>query len=1248
MSVITRLFFALWCFMSVQTAFADSMQLGSMAKADFSREFSFGADVESLIGGQGNWLYFTGKDGVVTVSDVEGKRLMTLQAKDASGHPILKKPHSVATTASLIYVLDGESNQVAMFNHKGEYQASFGPGKGGLFSSGGGVEIKAAKAVAVYEGIVYVLDGGNNNIQMFGSNGVYLGVFGLRPSSKQGKNEEKVHLLDEPIDLQIDLRGQIYVLDVGDQLLKVYSLSGEYVRHLPKTGRLEAFAVAQDGVYVADAEKLFIQKYDFNDKPVYRFGSKGKDRAQFQTVSDLTVVKNREVIVSDDNKKMVTVFVADAGDALESIPKPLTQRFVQWEGMFAATATQLVSNGDDLIYGVDLNDKSIVRFKNGVADAHFKIKDLMPVALALDSAGGLWVLDDKKSRVVKVDDKGNVLPKAFGSSGSGAGQFSDPTDLAISSSGRIWVADGGNDRIQVFSGEGIFQNEIRKLDNPLVISVSPQEGLFVLEKRKVLIYTPKLELLATIDKNQENPAAKLDEPKDILATSDELMILDGNQVKVYSHAGKYLRAFSVKGKNRGELIEPISIARKDEATFLIAEQENKRIQTFSTQFKPVAPKQLTAEAEVHAIHLRWLSPALPYLKQYVIYRSKDENKGFVRSATSVSNEYIDRGLEAEGQYFYRVGVETVQGYEGQTSALASAVAKKYTPSLIVTPMIEATPWQLKISWEPIVSEYLSGYRIYQKEGDEFTLLVEAPSAVFVKTGLQPNSRYTFYIAALSKDGLESEKVAVNGMTAIFNKPPLEIEVIKLRNVFSNSYKIYEQDGVGIVRLTNNTNATMDGVQLSFVLKDFMDYATETSGMHLLPGQSIEVPLKAVFNNNILTVTEDSPVQAMLEASHFDNGKREFISKTMTVNVYDKHKLLWDERGRYAAFITPKDPPLVAFTRSIASQYKDVKDETQLASIIYHALGTLGLTYVQDPTNPYQVMSGNVSLVDYIQFPRETLFHKSGDCDDLTALYSAALESLGIETRVIEVPGHMFMMFNTGAVADIDGYTMDDMYVAYEDKLWIPVETTLLGNTFLKAWEKGAESYYKYLGKGLAVLDIHQAWTTYKPASLPDNKEKVSEVSKAAIEKKFPNEFLSMLKISSTTKTHRYQQLIESNPKDLDAHMQIGILVAKQGDTEEAMKYFNKVVELDPKNAAALNNKGNLLMMGDHYLEAQEAYRKAADASPDDPYVLISLTKAYRASNNLKEAKKAFDRALKIAPTIKKKYKTLTLELQNTL
>ena len=73
--------------------------------------------------------------------------------------------------------------------------------------------------------------------------------------------------------------------------------------------------------------------------------------------------------------------------------------------------------------------------------------------------------------------------------------------------------------------------------------------------------------------------------------------------------------------------------------------------------------------------------------------------------------------------------------------------------------------------------------------------------------------------------------------------------------------------------------------------------------------------------------------------------------------------------------------------------------------------------------------------------------------------------MGIDTRVLEVPGHMFMMFSTGIAADDDGYTMDNMYVIYEDQLWIPVETTLVGNAFIKAWEKGSRNLLQVEGQG---------------------------------------------------------------------------------------------------------------------------------------------------------------------------------------
>lgn len=1248
MRKLTYLFCLLSVFVNAVYA-ADTVSSGGQSKAEFAKELPMPKGAQKLLGNSADRLYFSVRDGAVAVIDLDGKQLQTLQAKEG-GDPVLKKPEAVAVGAGTVYVADSELNQIAMFAADGKYAGSFGAKKSGFFGSLGANELKKPRGVAAYEGIVYVLDGGTKRILLFGSNGVFIGPLEIKPSSvsKVAKDAGEAYRLREPMDIRADVRGRLYVLDAEDSLVKVYNPEGEYLYALPWDGELSAIAVAQDGVYVAKNNSFTVQKYDFNNKLMYRFGAHGEGRGQFKSVSGMAVVKDRQVVVADAAEGNISFFIADSGLPVDAVPRSSSRVFEQSAGEIPVFLSKLASNGKNTIYGIDADQKAIVVIRNGVADGLLKVKDVVPLAVDVDAGGALWVLD-KKYRVLKLDAAGKVLA-SFGSEGSGDGQFDDPTDMVISATGKIYVADKGKDSVQVFSGEGKLLDTIRKLSDPVVIAVDAQDNLYVLGKGRnvISIYSPQGAQIGSVGNEKEGHPGNLQKPVALMATIDEVMVLDGSQVKVFSRKGEYLRSFGAKGKGRGELDEPVAIAAKDDVSFYISEQGNKRIQTFVTQYKPAAPQHLVAEDGLHAVTLSWDASSLPYVKQYQIYRSKDERGGYVRVATVSTNQFVDRGLEADGKYFYRVAAETRLGYEGATSAAVSATSKKYTPPVLDSVQVEASAWQIKLSWKPIESEFVASYFIYQKDANGFTKIAEAITPEFTKDALAPNTKYTYYIAAHSSDGTDAEKLAVNVTTLPFSKAPLEIEVLNMRPIFSNTYKLYEQNGIGMVKLTNNTDKIMEGVTLSFMLKDFMDFASESKLDKLLPGQSTEVKLKAVFNNTILSVTEDTSVQAMLEASYFDSGKRESYSKSATVSVYEKHKLLWDERERYASFITPKDPPIMSFVRSIVTQYPDVKDESQLAALVFNALGVYGLTYVQDPTNPYQVTSGKTNTVDYIQFPRETMERKSGDCDDLVAFYTSALESVGITTRVIEVPGHMFMMFSTGVDAEDDGYTNDDMYVIYEDKLWIPVETTVLGNSFIKAWELGAANYYKWKDKGLTILNIQHAWETYKPASLAEAKWKPGEVGKDSIDKKFPNEMSAMLKISAQTKTRHYRQEIEKNPSDVDAHVQIGIILAKLGDRDEAMKYFDKILAMKPGNATALNNRGNLLMIDSKYAEAQKAYREATRSNPDDAYIWINLAKAYKATNNIKEAKAAFMEALRLDPGVKKRYKALGLELSNTL
>ena len=1236
-----------------QGAENDLSPSASLSKVDFVKEIPI-PGTQKLLGWSGDNFYLAKQDGSVQVIDKEGRTTITLQAKNPKGDPVLERPEAVAVADGTAYVVDRSTHLVAMFSPDGKYKGSFGA-KGSDPS-----ELLSPRGIAVYEGIVYVADTSNRRIQLFGNNGVFLTTLEIAtaPENEDAKVKNLPYKLGEPIGIAIDAAGLIYVLDASDSLIKIYNQNGAYLRSLPQNGKPVAISVALDGIYVADQSSYTIQKYYFSGK-MTNFGSQGEGLGQFKSFSGLAADNGRQVFVGDAKKGVMQAFQTEAGVALDPASRQVTRPLVRWQEDIPATVGKIAWNGKDTIYGINKDSKSIVRIRNGVMEGEIKAKDIVPVSIAVDKGGALWVLDKKKARVVKLDDGGNILT-SFGTEGSGPGQLDEPTDIVVSSSGVIFIADRGNHCVQAFNSDGVFLKMIRntvadKLEKPIALAIGLQDDiLYVLDKGRstVSTYSSKGEPLAEFGKTNSDDPGNLSKPVGVMATRDEVLVVDTNRVKVYSPKGKYIRSFGAGGRGFGEFDEPVSIALKDDTAFFISDSGNKRIQALTTIHKPGTPVKITARAGIHYIELQWPASANPYIERYQIYRSKKDNSGFVLVGTSKTNQYTDSGLNVGEKYFYRLTMVSQSGYESPASAVVSETAMKYIPAAIESAQVETTPWQIKMRWKPFAHQYFANYVIYQKNPKENLLvkLGETTEPEFVKDALLPETSYVFYVATRSTDGVESEKLEVKATTQVSNKPPLEISILEMHNIFSNTYKLYEQEGgVGQVKLTNYTSSPMQNIKVSFMLKNFMDFPTETMIDSLMPLQSKELVLKAVFNNAILSLTEDTSVQAQVEASYFENSQPKLFNKISSVNVYDKHRLTWDERGRYAAFITPKDAPTINLTRAVSAIFKEVNDDAQRAAAVFDTLGALGLNYVQDPANPYQITSSKTDVVDYIQYPRETMERKAGDCDDLVAVYTAALESISIPTLVLEVPGHMFMMFSTGIPADADGYTMEDMYVIYQDMMWIPVETTMVGKPFVKAWEQGAKAYYEWEKKRqLSMLDVHEAWETYKPASLPESSWKPGEVSRESIEKRFPGDYTSMLKISAQTKTRRYLQAIKNDPSDMDAHLQVGIILAKAGDNAEAMEYFDKVISVQPKNAAALNNRGNILMLQELYPEAQNAYLAATAEDPEDAEIWVNLVKSYQATKDAKKAKAAFIKAQELDPTVKKRNKAIALELLNAL
>lgn len=89
---------------------------------------------------------------------------------------------------------------------------------------------------------------------------------------------------------------------------------------------------------------------------------------------------------------------------------------------------------------------------DGVFD-EFRISDVARVGNSDTADYTIFVADSGNHRVQAFTETGTFLA-AFGSLGSGAGQFNDPRGLAVDAFGRIIVADRNNNRLQILSFVG--------------------------------------------------------------------------------------------------------------------------------------------------------------------------------------------------------------------------------------------------------------------------------------------------------------------------------------------------------------------------------------------------------------------------------------------------------------------------------------------------------------------------------------------------------------------------------------------------------------------------------------------------------------------------------------------------------------------------------------------------------------------------------------------------------------------------
>ena len=361
------------------------------------------------------WVADTG-NARIQIFDSAGQHLKTLTDVDTGGAILhsFQRPRDVEIDdLGNAWIVDSARNQLMRTKYDGT--------NGGVFSTQGtsANQLNAPMGLGIAPGNnVWVADTGNGLVKQFDSNGNFIAANGTYTT--------------QPMDIAFDRDGSFWITDASTSI--VYegvstsgAVQGQFGGPGPDLGQLQgptAIAIdtsgPHDAWWIADTGNNRVQRFHPNGSPVGVWSDNRHGRYAFP--SGIEWLDNYGLFIADTLLSRVQVVDA-SGEYTDS---------------WGAGTTMLP--GDPVLF--------------------------LPVDIAIDSTGNVYVVDTGNNRIIKATETGSPL-LTWGGPGSGPGLFNIPLSIALDGAGNIYVADGANHRIQKFDANGNYIKEWGGMGNVL-------------------------------------------------------------------------------------------------------------------------------------------------------------------------------------------------------------------------------------------------------------------------------------------------------------------------------------------------------------------------------------------------------------------------------------------------------------------------------------------------------------------------------------------------------------------------------------------------------------------------------------------------------------------------------------------------------------------------------------------------------------------------------------------------------------
>lgn len=1051
---------------------------------------------------------------------------------------------SLAVFNEKIYVIDSKKCNVGVYLENGNMEFSF---------SGCGKEagqLLSPSDIRVYNGRIFVSDL-SGYINVYTDKGVFL--YSFTTVSKSG-------VLYSPNKISFDPEGYLYILDIKKRIAARYDVYGKILSEYPYQSEILCFDISRGGFIYGGSSDGKVIEYDLKFFQTGTFGTKGKNRYEFLSFSDVKVYENGIFISDSKNKKILYLFVEN-----KKSKKFKNNNFFAENIMIEPFDSKEVDGNvfnfynDDIIYfSNNKNNQGVYTLSNNkdlkkIISYGNSESNIGDVADILFHKNRIYVLDTSSFKVKVFDENGKYL-FSFGDragflGGTKEGRFARPLKLSLDSSDKVYVVDGKLNMIQVFNTDGVFLYSVdissySKVDK-FVDLLALEDKIYLLSENKIYIFSSD----GRFEKDYElkNMSRAVSFAYDGVRY---MFIIDGTgRIRVYDTNGNYVTSFIGKGSGITEISDPSFIRYKDSSIYI---SDYKRILSFKVDYIiSFTSFSYHYDSQSGCVELNYTATNTEYVRDFTVERSTYE-------VFDVLSSNRDCELIDGTTYYYRI----------------KAVSKNK-----------------EVYYSDIAGVFIP------KKIENFT---------------QQNK--------------------------MVNRPPIEIIPLNLDYIFSANYKYYSSNPVGKVMVKNNTDSDFENMKLSFFIKEYMDFPYDTIIQKLPAGAQTEVFINATLNTKIITITENTPVQAKISLEYYVGDDKKEISINTPVRILSKNSMVWNDPARIANFITIKDPVISDTVKLLISKKdnltSDVDENIKAFSLIHRYISGLGIKYVEDPITPFEISRSSPSVIDTVQYPRNLIKIKAGDCDDLTVLYASMLEAAGIETVIMDYQDHVTVMFELKENEIEDSFIPPNLIIKYRNKNYVPFEVTAISKSL---YENIYYAYSDYKAKENLVrfYPVREIMKIYESPTFEDISESDIKIDENIIETAQKDCFDIERKYFDYYENY-YRTILKQVPDSKQDLLKLGIILSFQEKYDEAIEIFEKIIKEDDSEPSALNNAANIYHMKGDYSRAQQYYEKAYQLDPYDANILVNAARNYMKMGKKEEAEMLFNKALSINPEIKKK------------